>query len=67
MTEVKPGGFHGTLHTAPHVVADEKQAYIVPAKAMAIMVMDLLADGAKEAGTSVANFIPKMTKSQYLT
>ena len=66
MVEVKSGGFNGSFHTASHTVADEEQAYIVPAKAMAMTAVDLLADGAKLANEILANFKPRMTKAEYL-
>jgi amidohydrolase len=66
MAEVKAGGFHGAFHTASHRVADEDLAYVVPAKAMAMAVVDLLADDARVAREILGNFKPKMTKAQYL-
>jgi len=66
MVEVKSGGFRGDLHTAAFAVADEEQAYIVPAKAMAMTLVDLLADGARTAKTILAGFTPRMTKAEYL-
>jgi len=66
MAEVKSGGFQGDFHTASHMVADEEQAYIVPAKAMAMTAVDLLADGAAQAKAILADFRPKMTKDEYL-
>ena len=66
MVEVKSGGFNGSFHTASHTVADEEQAYIVPAKAMAMTAVDLLADNAKLANEVLAGFKPKMTKTGYL-
>jgi amidohydrolase len=66
MAEVKAGGFHGTFHTPSHRVADEELAYVVPAKAMATAVVDLLADNARVARAILADFRPKMTKAEYL-
>jgi len=66
MAEVKAGGFHGTFHTPSHRVADEDLAYVVPAKAMAMAVVDLLADDARVARRILADFKPKMTKAEYL-
>jgi len=66
MVEVKSGGFHGGLHTAAYGVADEEQAYIVPAKAMAMTAVDLLADHATVANRILADFTPKMSKAEYL-
>jgi len=66
MAEVKSGGFQGDLHTAAFAVADEEQAYLVPAKAMAMTAIDLLADGAKAATEILAGFTPKMSRAEYL-
>jgi metal-dependent amidase/aminoacylase/carboxypeptidase family protein len=66
MAEVKAGGFHGAFHTASHQVADEELAYVVPAKAMAMAVVDLLADNACVARGILSKFKPRMTKPQYL-
>ena len=66
MAEVKAGGFHGTFHTPSHRVADEELAYVVPAKAMAMAVVDLLADNARVARGILADFKATMTKAQYL-
>jgi amidohydrolase len=66
MAEVKAGGFHGAFHTASHQVADEELAYVVPAKAMAMAVVDLLADDACVARGILSEFKPRLTKPQYL-
>jgi amidohydrolase len=66
MVEVKSGGFNGSFHTASHTVADEEQAYIVPAKAMAMTAVDLLADDARMAKEILAGFTPRMTRAEYL-
>jgi hypothetical protein len=66
MVEVKSGGFHGDLHTAAYGVADEEQAYIVPAKAMAMTVVDLLADHSTMANRILTDFKPKLSKAEYL-
>lgn len=58
--------FHGTFHTPSHRVANEDLAYVVPAKAMAMAVVDLLADNARVARGILTDFKPKMTKSEYL-
>ncbi len=66
MVEVKSGGFQGDLHTASFAVVDEEQAYIVPAKAMAMTAVDLLAGDAKAAKAILASFTPRMSKAEYL-
>lgn len=60
------GGIKGSLHTREFQIIDEELAYIVPAKAMAMTVVDLLFDGAKGAKDILADFKPVMTKDEYL-
>ena len=60
------GGFNGNLHAADFAVADKIAAYVQPAKLMAMTVIDLLADGAEGALAVKRDFIPKMTKEEYL-
>lgn len=59
-------GVKGALHTREYEIIDEDLAYIVPAKAMALTVVDLLFDNAKGANNIIANFKPTMTKEEYL-
>jgi len=61
------GGVKGGIHTKDFKIVDEDLAYIVPAKAMAMTIVDLLFDGAKEAKTILDNFTPVMTKDEYLS
>lgn len=60
------GGIKGALHTREYKITDEEYAYLTPAKAMALTVVDLLFDEAKEAKSILQNFKPVMTKEQYL-
>ena len=60
------GGIKGALHTREYKITDEEYAYLTPAKAMALTVVDLLFDEAKEAKNILQNFKPVMTKEQYL-
>ena len=60
------GGVRGALHTRDFELVDPDLACIVPAKAMAMTIIDLLFDGAKEAKDILANFKPVMTKEEYL-
>ena len=60
------GGITGNLHTRDFKMVDEELAFIVPAKAMALTVVDLLLDNAKSAKEIIENFTPKMTKREYL-
>lgn len=61
------GGVKGALHTRDFEIVDEDLAYIVPAKAMALTVVDLLFDNAKNAKDILDAFTPVMTKEEYLT
>jgi len=60
------GGVSGALHTRNFNIVDEDLAYIIPAKSMAMTVIDLLFDDAKEANTILNDFTPVMTKEEYL-
>jgi amidohydrolase len=65
--EAQAAGFTGTGHGADYLVADPELAYIIPAKAAAMTLIDLLADGARDARAILAGFEPAMTKDEYLT
>ena len=60
------GGVKGALHTRNFQVTDAELACIVPAKAMAMTVIDLLFDNAQEAENILNGFTPVMTKEEYL-
>ncbi|GAA0862489.1 amidohydrolase [Paraclostridium tenue] len=60
------GGVSGSLHTKDYYISDEELAYIIPAKAMAMTLIDLLVDDAKIAKDIIKNFKPKFTKESYL-
>ena len=59
-------GTKGHLHTAEFAVTDYDAAVVLPAKLMAMCVIDLLADGAGEARRVKKEFQPRLTKPQYL-
>lgn len=59
-------GAAGAAHTKNYTVEDPELFYVVPAKAMAMTIIDLLADGAKEALAVKENFPPLLTKEAYL-
>jgi len=61
------GGIKGNLHTREYGIVDEEKAYIMPAKAMALTVVDLLFDDGKCAKEILENFTPAMTKESYLS
>ena len=60
------GGTRGSLHTTDFTITDYEAAVVLPAKLMAMCVVDLLADGAKEAEKVKKAFKPRLTKAKYL-
>jgi amidohydrolase len=60
------GGTRGSLHTTDFTITDYEAAVVLPAKLMAMCVVDLLADGAKEAKQVKKAFRPRLTKATYL-
>ena len=60
------GGVSGALHTKDYTMSDEELAYIVPAKAMAMTLIDLLYDNSKKAKEIIEDFKPSFTKESYL-
>ena len=61
------GGATGLGHGSDYVVQDYSLAVVTAAKALASTVVDLLADGAIQAGRVVSGHKPDMTKSAYLS
>jgi amidohydrolase len=59
-------GFSGTGHGSDWAIEDKYLAYILPAKLMAMTVIDLLAGGAAKAREILETSKPPMTKEQYL-
>ncbi|MCI0901957.1 MAG: amidohydrolase [Chloroflexi bacterium] len=59
-------GATGPGHSKEYIITDYESAVIVPAKIMAMVVIDLLADGAKRAKEIKANHRPLMTKQAYI-
>jgi len=60
------GGASGRGHSEDYVIEDPDLAYIIPAKAMAMSVVDLLYDGASVAGKILCEYEPEFTKETYL-
>ncbi|HUZ02248.1 MAG TPA: amidohydrolase, partial [Thermomicrobiaceae bacterium] len=59
-------GFSGTGHGSDWAIADKYLAYVLPAKLMALTVIDLLSDGAAQARGILERDKPPMTKDEYL-
>jgi amidohydrolase len=64
--EAHAAGFCGTGHGADYMPCDPELAYITPAKAAAMTLVDLLADGAQRANEMLDGFEPAMSKDEYL-
>ena len=60
------GGAAGTSHGADYRIEDKELAYITAAKALAMTVVDLLADGAAAGLEIKKDFKPRMTKQEYI-
>lgn len=60
------GGATGELHSKDFVVADYYKACIVPAKTLAMTLIDLLANKGRIAKEVLANFKPVFTKEEYI-
>lgn len=60
------GGVKGGLHTKDFHITDPYLAYVIPAKLMALTVVDLLFNNAAKAQELLENFKPSITKEEYL-
>jgi amidohydrolase len=60
------GGARGTGHAADFEIVDPRLAYVAPAKALAAMVVEMLADGATGAREVVGKAKPPMTREGFL-
>ncbi|MFV0529434.1 MAG: M20/M25/M40 family metallo-hydrolase [Lachnospiraceae bacterium] len=60
------GGFSGALHGADFAITDEEKAYLVPAQMMALTAYHLLKEQAVQAKTIVEDFVPKLSKEEYI-
>lgn len=72
MSQIKPcmhvwaEGITGGLHTKDYRLDDPELAYIVPAKMLALTVVDLLYNHAEKAEEILKNYKPAFTKESYL-
>jgi amidohydrolase len=60
------GGASGSGHGADYVISDPRLAYVEPAKQLAMMVVDMLGDGAAGAREVLRDWTPRMTREGYL-
>lgn len=76
LTNIMPAGSYyaggatatmtGQGHSSDYQTLDYQVALIEPAKAMAMLVIDLLADGAAKAREVLTKNKPHLTKQEYL-
>jgi metal-dependent amidase/aminoacylase/carboxypeptidase family protein len=59
------GGVSGALHTKDFRMKDPEIAYVLPAKALAATIIDLLTDGANMARRVVEGFRPRLSREEY--
>ena len=60
------GGITGRAHARDYEIVDKEMAYVMPAKAMAMTVIDLLYDGAAVGKKVKAENKPPMTIAEYM-
>ncbi len=60
------GGFNGSIHGPDFCIADDDMAYIIPAKAVAMTVYDLLKNDGEIAKNIIKNSPPIYTKQKYI-
>jgi amidohydrolase len=60
------GGATGSGHGADYAIADQRLAYIEPAKQLALMAVDLLWDDAQAAREILKAWKPRLTREEYL-
>lgn len=60
-------GVTGGLHTEDYRIADKEQAYILPAKMLALSVIDLLYNDAENANEIIKDFKPSFDRTSYLS
>ena len=60
------GGTDGALHTREFCIKDYQAACLMPAKTMAMTIVDLLFDQAIIAGEIIENYQPLLTKKEYI-
>jgi amidohydrolase len=65
-TSIGMSGTEGEGHSRHLKIADPVKQYIWPAKALAMAVVDLLYDGAKEAKQVIESFTPTIERDDYV-
>ena len=68
-TSLEMGGITGNHHHRTYTIVDKETLYVLPAKAMALTVIDLLYDGASKAKEITQKFkvvIPRKEYTDYM-
>ena len=60
------GGATGAGHSKDYLITDYQKAVVDPAKIMAMVIIDLLAEGAVKAKEVMARWDPSMSKDEYV-
>ena len=60
-------GAHGEPHSVDWHIADKDNGYVSPAKTVAMMAVDLLADDADTGRRVLHEFTPGMSRDEYLS
>ena len=63
---ISTGGYEGTAHSKEFTICDPEMAYVMPARAMAMTVVDLLWDHAAQARAVKAAYTPKFDREGYV-
>ena len=61
------GGATGAGHSKDYLITDYQKAVVDPAKIMAMVIIDLLAEGAVKAKEVMARWDPSMSKDEYVS
>ncbi len=64
-TSIGMGGCEGPGHSRDFMITDSIRQYIVPAKALAVTVVDLLFDNAFAAKKVIDGFVPTIKRNEY--
>jgi hypothetical protein len=64
-TNLVMGGVSGSHHHSSYAIEDKMNLYVLPAKAMAVTVIDLLFDGAVKAKEIIDQFAPVVHRKEY--
>jgi len=64
---ISTGGYIGNAHSKEFTICDREMAYVMPARAMAMTVIDLLWDGAAAARRVRSAYTPRFTRESYLS